>query len=281
MKHFIITLMRRLILFCLFFWFLGPLLIFGQTFTKITDPNNPVVTTDLDQNYSGAAWIDYDGDGDLDLFTTKSYLFRNEGNGNFTLLFTQIGMNMSPQIGNGVSWGDYDNDGDPDAAIAGNSSLIYSNEGSDSFLTVDRPPLGISDDNRGWTCAWGDYDNDGFIDLIITHPRGFLGNPSLPCLLFHNEGDGRFSQVTGYYFTDNFAPYTVATWYDFDQDGDIDLFIASGPANGTGARDFLFRNMLKETGSVDFVRIDDLSIGTELAGWTGLELYRLRQRRRL
>ncbi len=264
MKHFILTLMERLILFCLFFWFLGPLLIFGQTFTKITNPDNPVVTTNLDHNYSGAAWIDYDRDGDLDLFTTKTFLFRNEGNGNFTLLFTQIGMNMLAQLGNGVSWGDYDNDGDPDAAIAGKSSLIYRNEGSDSFLTVDQSPLGINDDNRGWTCAWGDYDNDGFIDLIITHPRGFLGSPFLPCLLFHNEGDGRFSKVTGYYFTDNLEPYTVATWYDFDQDGDIDLFIASGPANGSGARDFLFRNMLKETGSADFVRIDDLSIGTDL-----------------
>jgi hypothetical protein len=264
MKHFLFTRLKRLILICLFFWFLGPLLIFGQSFTKITDPDNPIVTTGLDLNYSGAAWIDYDGDGDLDLFTTKNYLFRNEGNGNFTLLFTQIGMNMSPQLGNGISWGDYDNDGDPDAAVAGKSSLIYRNEGSDSFLTVDQSPLGIDDDNRGWTCAWGDYDNDGFIDLIITHPRGFLGTPALPCLLFHNEGDGRFSKVTGYYFTDNLAPYTVATWYDFDQDGDIDLFIASGPAAGFGVRDYLFRNMLKETGSVDFVRIDDLLIGTDL-----------------
>ena len=264
MKHIILTLLRRSILFCLFFWFLGPLLIFGQSFTKIDDPNNPVVTTNLDLNYSGAAWIDYDGDGDLDLFTTKTFLFRNEGDGNFTLLFTKIGMNMTPQLSNGISWGDYDNDGDPDAAAAGKPSLIYRNEGSDSFLTVDQSPLAIGEDNRGWASAWGDYDNDGFIDIIFTHPQGFLGNPALPCLFFHNEGDGRFRKVTGYYFTDNLEPYTVATWYDFDQDGDIDLFIGSGPANGSGARDFLFRNMLTETGSADFVRIDDLEIGTDL-----------------
>jgi hypothetical protein len=254
----------RLRFLIIFFWFLGAGLIFGQTFTKITDPNNPIATTSLDVNYSGAAWVDYDNDGDLDLYTTKKYLFRNEGNGNFILLSTQIGMNMTPQLGNGISWGDYDNDGDPDAAVAGKSSLIYRNDGGDSFSTLDENPLAVSDDNRGWSCAWGDYDNDGFIDLIITHPSGFLGSPSLPCLLFHNNGDGRFTKISGYYFTDNLAPYTVATWYDFDQDGDIDLFIGSGPANGTGARDYLFRNMLEETGSVDFVRIDDLVIGTDL-----------------
>ncbi|HKB86319.1 MAG TPA: FG-GAP-like repeat-containing protein [Ignavibacteriaceae bacterium] len=254
----------RLLLIAVLFWFLGPLLIFAQTFTKITDPGNPIATTTLDQNYSGAAWIDYDGDGDLDLYTTKTYLFRNEGNGNFTLLSTGLGMDMEPQLGNGISWGDYDNDGDPDAAIAGKSSLIYRNDGSDSFTVVDELPLGINEDNRGWACAWGDYDNDGFLDLVITHPKGFLGSPYEPCFLLHNDGDGRFTKITGYEFTDDLHPYTVATWYDFDQDGDIDLFIASGPAVGSGARDFLYRNMLKETGSVDFVRIDDLLIGTDL-----------------
>jgi enediyne biosynthesis protein E4 len=253
----------KMISILLFFWFLGPLFIFGQTFTKITDPNNPVTTTTFDNNYSGAAWIDYNNDGYLDLFTTKRFLFKNDGNGNFTLLNTEIGMHMSSQLGNGISWGDYDNDGDPDAAVAGKSSLIYRNDGVDSFTTVDESPLAISEDNRGWTCAWGDYDNDGFLDLIITHPAGFLGTPYENCFLLKNNGDGRFTNITGYYFTDNTAPYTVATWYDFDQDGDIDLFIASGPAMGTGVRDYLFRNMLVETGSVDFVRIDDLLIGTD------------------
>ncbi len=246
------------------FWFLGPLLIFGQTFTKITDPNNPIVTTSLDVNYSGAAWIDYDNDGDLDLFTTKTFLFRNDGNGNFTLVSTQLGTNMSPQPANGPSWADYDNDGDPDVIITGKSSLIYRNDGVDSFTTVDELPLAIDDDNRGWACAWGDYDNDGFVDVIITHPKGFLGSPSLPCLLFRNNGDGRFTKITGFQFTDVLAPYTVATWYDFDQDGDIDLFIASGPASGIGKRDYLYRNMLVETGSADFVRISDQIIGTDL-----------------
>lgn len=264
MKNLMWKCSSRLLFVILFFWFLGPLITFGQTFTKITDPNNPIVTTTIDPNYSGAAWIDYDNDGDLDLFTTKRFLFRNDGNGNFILLNTQIGRHMQQQTANGISWGDYDNDGDPDAAVAGKSSLIYRNDGVDSFTTVDASPLAVNADHRGWACAWGDYDSDGFLDLIITHPAGFLGSPYLPCLLLKNNGDGRFTNITGYYFTDHIAPYTVATWYDFDQDGDIDLFIASGPANGTGQSDYLYRNMLVETGSVDFVRIDDLVIGTDL-----------------
>jgi len=236
--------------------------IFSQTFVKVTDPNNPVATTATDGNYAGVAWIDIDNDGNLDLYVTKNFLFRNTGGGNFERLidFTSISGN---QLGNGTSWGDYDNDGDIDLFLSGNPSIVYQNDGTGSFTPILNGPIGENADNRGWTGAWGDYNNDGFIDLVITHPRGFLGSPNIPSRFFKNNGDGRFTQIDSFEFTTVLAPYTVSTWSDYDLDGDYDLFIGSGPA-GTAALDFLYNNTLSQSGVADFERITKAPIGTDL-----------------
>ncbi len=232
-----------------------------QIFQKVTDQSNPVVTTLSDANYSGASWIDYDNDGDLDLHATKASLFRKNQDGTFTKINTVIGTGLA-RLGNGASWTDYDHDGDLDVVVAGVPTRFYRNDGNDNFTTITDGELGTNQDNRAWTCAWADFNNDGFADLILVHPRGFVGNP-IPNRLFLGNGDGRFSELSGFEFTTTLAPYTVATWYDFDLDGDQDLFIGSGPA-GTAARDFLFRNLFIETGEIGFERINDLPMGTDL-----------------
>jgi PKD repeat protein len=236
--------------------------IFSQTFVRVTDPTNPVTTTATDGNYAGAAWIDIDNDGGLDLYVTKNFLFRNIGGGNFERLndFTSISAN---QLGNGTSWGDYDNDGDIDLFLSGNPSIVYQNDGTGSFTPVLDGPLGENADNRGWTGAWGDYNNDSFIDLVIAHPAGFLGSPSIPSRFFENNGDGRFTKIDSFEFTTVFAPYTVSTWSDYDLDGDYDLFIGSGPA-GTAALDYLYDNTMSESGVADFERVTTAPIGTDL-----------------
>ena len=255
----------KLIFFLICFWVLGPFsLLFAQTFTKITDTNNPIVTTPIDNNYSGAAWIDYNNDGLEDLFTTKTFLFKNEGNGNFSLVNSNIGEYQTTNLGNGTSWGDFDNDGDPDCLLAGSKILLYRNDGNDTFTTITDGAMGTDKDTRSWTCAWGDYNNDGFIDAIVTSPAGFVGTPWLPCFLFLSNDDGRFTRITDYEFTQSLAPYTVATWYDYDLDGDQDLFIASGPANGVGAPDYLYKNTFTETGQPGFERINDSPIATDI-----------------
>ncbi len=110
--------------------------IFAQEFLKVTDPNNPIVTAEYDLNYSGTAWIDYDNDGDIDLFVTNNFLFRNEGNGNFTKVETNFGEGQGGQS-NGTTWGDYDNDGDLDNFIASVPSKLYRNDGNGKFTEIN------------------------------------------------------------------------------------------------------------------------------------------------
>jgi len=235
---------------------------FAQIFVKVTDQTNPVVTTVTDGGYTGAAWVDFDNDGNLDLFTTKNFLFRNLGNGNFQRV-TDFQSLSSSQLGNGTSWADYDNDGDIDLFLSGNPSLVYNNDGSGNFEAANEAPLGTSDDNRGWTGAWADYNNDGFVDLVIIHPDGFIGNPGIPSRFFINNGDGRFTKITSFEFTLRRAAYTVGTWSDYDQDGDMDLFIGSGPVSHA-AIDYLYDNTLVNTGLEGFDRITTDPIATDL-----------------
>jgi hypothetical protein len=233
----------------------------AQPFTKITTGQ---IATDV-RDASGASWIDYDGDGDLDLFTSNravgNYLYRNAGNGSFPRA-NAGSLTSINSIGN--SWADYDNDGDLDAFTVGPSSVLHRNQGNGSFVDVTVSALGLASSSlAGWGCAWSDFDNDRYVDLVIAHAAGSLGT-SLPNFLFRNKGDGTFERITNSPVVTGLAPYTVPTWSDFDQDGDQDLFIASGPANGTRARDYLYRNQLKQTGAATFERINEAPIGTDL-----------------
>ena len=236
-------------------------LMFGQTFTKIEDSSNPIVSTQLDNNYSGAAWVDYDNDGDLDLHTSKNFLFQNNGSDIFELVNTIIGLDQSGQA-NGISWGDVDNDGDLDCFLAGIPSVLYLNNGAGQFEKVETGDIAIGD-KRGWTAAWADYNIDGFLDLIVTHPAGFVGQPVISNQFYDGNGDGRFTERTDFEFTEETAPYTVASWSDYDLDGDLDLFIASGPAVGSPERDYLYKNLKVETGTADLERISESPIGTD------------------
>lgn len=239
----------------------------AQNFTRITDPSNPIAVAPASGvvGYAGTAWVDYDADGDVDLFACPTHLYRNDGNGQFSIVNGHgIGNGLLAAPASGVSFADMDNDGDMDCLYTGAVSVLYRNNGAASghtFSAVTRGDIG-SRDNRGWAGAWGDMDNDGLVDAVITHPRGFVGTAQ-PNHLFRNLGAGEFVRVTTTPVTAALAPYTVATWFDYDMDGDQDLFIGSGPA-GTPAKDFLYRNLLKETGSATLQRITEGILGTDL-----------------
>jgi hypothetical protein len=238
----------------------------AQNFIKITDPNNPIVADPgaPSGSYVGCSWIDADNDGWLDLFVNRtSTLYRGTGAGNFERVLEAIS-GQGNTFGN--TWGDCDNDGDLDCFVSGGSlrgSFLYLNDGTGVFTKVTTGAIGDSITNAGWGSAWGDFNNDSYLDLVVAAPFGFAGITH-ENRFFHNNGDGTFSRIDTSVVEEGTAPYTVPTWSDYDLDGDVDLFIGSGPATGQTAPDFLYRNMTMETGNAYLERITTAPIATDL-----------------
>lgn len=176
---------------------------------------------------SGVSWSDYDNDGDQDLLVLKidseNMMFRNDGT-NFTPIsgvnFLQDNVSSS-----GASWGDYDNDGDLDLYITnyyfGNHNSLYENQGDGSFVTVTGQGI-VSDTGWSTSSMWGDFNNDGYLDLYVVQNQWGVNSPDY---FYMNNGNGSFTTVIDSAFVDypgnNFAGSTV----DFDNDGDLDLYL--------------------------------------------------------
>jgi hypothetical protein len=201
----------------------------------------------------GAAWADFDKDGYLDLFVanyfTSSVLFRNSRDGTFREMARAAGMTRTaPGDANEAgtlcaSWADYDRDGDVDllTVAIGTGIALYRNGGDGSFSDVARYSglvsdsyLGTEQDPRGLSgCAWGDYDNDGDLDLYIAALTGAPGRN----LLYQNQGTGTFVEVGAIAGVDTAAYSRAAMWGDFDNDGDLDLYVVNEASDRTGAPD--------------------------------------------
>ena len=156
-------------------------------FTRIT--GSPV-TGSGGASFSGA-WVDYDNDGDLDLFVTNlglqnSALYRNNGNGTFTPITSGPLVNQGSENGDSTSctWGDYDNDGWQDVFIANYSGLnnyLYRNNGDGTFTPI-LTGSPTHDGGNSYACSFVDYDRDGALDL-------FVSNVSGENFLYHNSGN--------------------------------------------------------------------------------------------
>jgi len=185
-----------------------------------------VATPDLQdpQVGRGAAWGDYDGDGDVDLYVSNdggpNKLFQNDGG-----VLTDVTASPLDDSGNGrgVVWGDYDGDGDLDLYLVNNgANKLFRNDGGGSFTDVTSSPLG--DTGAGGGVAWVDYDLDNDLDL-------YLANYGSSNKLFRNDGGGAFTDVTASPLNDAGNGTSVA-WADYDNDGDLDLYLANyGSAN--------------------------------------------------
>ena len=224
-------------------------------FTKITDPTNAIVNHPTSTGYIGCSWIDFDDDGWMDLFATPNRLYINQRNGTFTAQAIQ----NSSGPGIGCTWGDVDNDGDLDLFIAANPCQFFRNQ--NGTLTPESLTNIQVLNFRGWSGTWGDYNNDGWLDLFVTHPSGFVGNPTNN-FLFENGG-GTFTQIQNVDPVTGFAAYTVGNWSDYDMDGDIDLFVGSGEINFQ-SQDHIYKNQLIETGTADLNRLTTGNLATDL-----------------
>ena len=208
---------------------------------------------------NGAAPVvfDFNNDGFHDIYVTDTVgpnaLYRNNGDGTFTDVSKTAGVDDAT-ISYGGCAADYDNNGDQDLYVTNfGTSKLFHNNGGGTFADVTAAS-GTGDASptyRSTGCAWGDYDSDGFLDLIIVR-HFFRLSPNLleqreeiydsvrPLVLYHNNGDGTFTDVTrilgdtsgpsqetlgpvGNVWGAGFQP----GWLDYDNDGDPDLYIVN------------------------------------------------------
>jgi hypothetical protein len=225
----------------------------------------------------GVALIDYDRDGLPDIYFTnaptvdmalagkkaRGALYHNNADGTFTDVTDKAGVGF-PCFAMGAVVGDYNNDGWPDLLVTCLGGVVlYRNNGDGTFTDVTKQ-AGLNDTQFATGAAFGDYDGDGWADLFVSHyvdfhlddlpkfgssktcqyhglavqcgPRGLKGAGDL---LFHNNGDGTFTDVSKAAGVDDPHGYygLGAVWSDFNDDGRLDLFVAND-----STPNFLYRN---------------------------------------
>jgi hypothetical protein len=209
----------------------------------------------------GVAFVDYDGDGLLDIFLVnggetpkgksptpvRNALYHNLGNGKFEDVAAKAGIASLPFYGMGVAAGDYDNDGHQDLYITGTPrAALFHNNGDGTFTDVTEK-AGVKNEGRWSACAvWFDYDRDGYLDLLVcNYTQISFDNPKvcefngmrtycdqkvyagMPLTLYHNNGNGTFTDVSHSSGVDKFVGRALgAVAIDVDDDGWPDLFVA-------------------------------------------------------
>lgn len=247
----------------------------GIHFNHLSSPEQKYIVESMS---GGVALIDFDNDGWLDIYFTNapnvsmaragqkahSALYRNNHDGTFTDVSDRAGV-ATPCWAMGAAVGDIDNDGWPDLAVSCFGGVVLYRNNHDGTFTNVSERSGLARD-KGWATgiAFGDYDSDGFVDLFVPHyvdldlehlptfgsqktctyhevpvqcgPRGLKGSPDA---LYHNNGDGTFTEISHAAGVDDPQDYfgLQAVWSDFDGDGRLDLLVAND-----GEPNYLYHN---------------------------------------
>jgi hypothetical protein len=172
----------------------------------------------------GVAMIDYDQDGDLDIsvinYNQPDLLLRNDGGDTFVDVASGPAADSGP--GQGIAWADYDNDGDWDFYLSRDDApnILARNEGDGTFTASTS--FGLEDAGPGRGVSWADYNNDGLLDL-------YLVNNGTENKLFRSFGGMGgfwvFGLVAG--AVGDSGPGANAAWCDYDNDGDLDLYLTN------------------------------------------------------
>lgn len=270
-----------------------------------------------EDNGSGLAWGDYDGDGDWDLYlvnhpgirahgvrsTGTNRLYRNNGDGTFSDVTDAAGVGDPTGFGMGATFVDYDDDGDVDLYVTNRGpNRLFQNQGNGTFIDV-AVHAGVDDPLWGTGTAWGDFDRDGHIDFYLCNyvtydsegfeppatPPGagataapyeapFTLNPNSynaqPNRLYRNRGDGTFADVTACCDVANPDGRSLAaTFVDLDGDGWLDLYV-----NNDVSPNRLYRNSGADFGPdepIVFVDLSALSGTADPRGSMGLSVAEL------
>src|SRR5215468_4872784 len=243
----------------------------GISFTHFKGNNG--TSTILEEAGPGVCVLDYDGDGYQDIYFVngrdlyqrgvqkRNALYRNNGDGSFTDVTEKAG---APGTGYGLGCvaGDYDNDGHADLYVTQyGKNVLYHNNGDGSFTDVtDKAGAGAMEFGAAFHsgATFFDYDRDGWLDLYVGSYVSFgdksrraclIGAgvptscppsvyPGSPATLYHNNGDGTFTNVTkaAKIYQPGGKNLSVGA-SDFDHDGWPDLFVAND-----GVEAYLYRN---------------------------------------
>jgi hypothetical protein len=186
----------------------------------------------------GIAAADYDNDGFYDLFIpdgVESKLLRNRGDGTFEDVTEKAGLGGLDGVSAAV-FADYDNDGWKDLFVSRTfrPNQLFHNNGDGTFTDVTARS-GLGEDCCTTVASWGDYDNDGYLDLYVGRyldprakiPTTFYARNGEPNRLYHNNGDGTFTDVTERAGVGDTGLCLGSAWGDYDNDGYPDLFVVN------------------------------------------------------
>jgi enediyne biosynthesis protein E4 len=202
---------------------------------------------------AGLAVGDYDNDGREDIYFLNQHgpnaLYRNRGDGTFEDVTAKAGVGLGDRVSVGATFADYDNDGWPDLFVTSTrgGNVLFHNRGDGTFEDVTAK-AGVSHVGHSQTPVFFDYDNDGYLDLYLTNTahwttdsfdfsggnyegKGSLGSlmtsPVEYNILYHNNGDGTFTDVTAKAGLRGRGWAGDVAVFDYNDDGFLDLFVPS------------------------------------------------------
>ncbi len=255
------------------------------------------------QGAPGVAVLDYDRDGDLDIYVTNgpgraNGLYQNQlaqtGQTRFVDVAVAAGVDAAAQDSTGVCYGDVDNDGDEDLLVLGRMepNRLFANNGNGTFTNISAS-AGIAGTVLGHTsCSMGDVNNDGLLDIYVANTHDWsslqaifnhLFGHSHKDQLYLNQGSNHFQDVSessGVLNLFNVPPGDgTITWatalVDYDQDGDADIMQADDQGAmataGFAGVDRGFLQLHKNDGTGHFTNVTATSGSTKISSsWMGL-----------